>query len=183
MTAGEFGALVASHLKRHGIDVVLSGGMCVTLHSGGLYVSHDLDFVDNGFTPRKQLRRVLAEIGFSESGRVFTHAEASFLIDFPAPPLAVGREPPGEIVTLRFQTGELRALSPTDCVKDRLAAYYYWADQQALEQAALVARHNPVDLAELRRWSEHEGRLAEFDQVACRLGASGRSKTPPTDPL
>ncbi len=177
-------ALVASHLKKHGIDVVLSGGTCVTLHSNGLYVSHDLDFVDNGFTPRRQLKRALAEIGFAEAGRTFKHCEVSFLIDFPAPPLAVGREPPKEIVTLRFSSGELRALSPTDCVKDRLAAYYYWRDRQALEQAVLVAQHNPIDVAEVRRWSEREGKLAEFEHVACRLIAWPAEKQPPrTEPL
>ncbi|WP_298435397.1 hypothetical protein [Geobacter sp.] len=29
MTVGEFGAFVASHLREHGIDVVLTGGACV----------------------------------------------------------------------------------------------------------------------------------------------------------
>ena len=184
LTVGELGALVASHLKKRGIDVVLSGGTCVTLHSNGLYVSHDLDFVDNAFTPRRQLKRALAEIGFAEAGRMFKHCEVPFLIDFPAPPLAVGREPPKEIVTLRFTSGELRALSPTDCVKDRLAAYYHWRDRQALEQAVLVAQHNPIDVGEVRRWSEREGKLAEFEHVACRLTALPAEKQPPrTEPL
>ena len=31
----------------------------------------------------------------------------------------------------------LKLLSPTDCVKDRLAAYYHWNDRQSLEQAIL----------------------------------------------
>ena len=30
-------------------------------------------------------------------------------------------------------------MTPTDSVKDRLAAYYHWNDQQALEQAIMVA--------------------------------------------
>ena len=30
---------------------------------------------------------------------------------------------------------DLGLLSPTDCVKDRLAAFYHWKDQQSLEPA------------------------------------------------
>lgn len=45
MTIGEFGAFVASHLKTCGIDVVLTGGSCVTIYSSNRYMSFDLDFV------------------------------------------------------------------------------------------------------------------------------------------
>jgi hypothetical protein len=39
MTMGELAAFVCSHLQRNGIDVVLSGGGCVAIYSGGRYVS------------------------------------------------------------------------------------------------------------------------------------------------
>jgi len=48
-------------------------------------------------------------------------------------------------------------MSPTDCVKDRLAAFYHWNDRQSLEQAILVSRRQSVDLKEIRRWSLKEG--------------------------
>lgn len=51
----------------------------------------------------------------------------------------------------------LRLLSPTDCVKDRLAAFFHWNDRQSLEQAILVSRRQSVDLKEIRRWSLKEG--------------------------
>lgn len=35
LTLGELAALVCSHLKAHGIDVVLTGGACVTLYGNG----------------------------------------------------------------------------------------------------------------------------------------------------
>lgn len=38
MTIGEFGAFVSSHLRASGIDIVLTGGSCVTLYS-----SNDVD--------------------------------------------------------------------------------------------------------------------------------------------
>lgn len=37
MTIGEFGAFVSDHLKERGIDVVLSGGSCVTIYSSNRY--------------------------------------------------------------------------------------------------------------------------------------------------
>ncbi len=50
----------------------------------------------------------------------------------------------------------LRLLSPTDCVKDRLAAYFHWNDRPSLEQAILVCFAQDVDLREVRRWSLRE---------------------------
>ena len=67
---------------------------------------------------------------------------------------------------LVFSTGRLRLLSPTECVKDRLAAYYRWEDRQCLEQAAMVAAENQIDLDEIERWSASEGMSAEFRKIS-----------------
>ena len=67
---------------------------------------------------------------------------------------------------LVFSTGRLRLLSPTECVKDRLAAYYHWEDRQCLEQAAMVAAENQIDLDEIERWSASEGMSAEFRKIS-----------------
>ena len=172
MSVGELGALVAGHLKKHGIDVVLSGGACVMLYAEGRYVSRGLDFVRMGLTRQAELRAALAELGFVGRGRILKHDKCSYALDFPEPPLAVGKEPPQRIVTLTFSTGPLRILSPTDCVKDRLANYYHHNDAQSLEQAILVAREKDVDLQEVRRWSEQEEMLSRFEKIADRLGNS-----------
>jgi hypothetical protein len=50
-----------------------------------------------------------------------------------------------------------RPNAATDCVKDRLAAFYYWSDRQALEQALLVSLVQPVSIREVGRWSRAEG--------------------------
>ena len=47
MTMAELAAFVCSHLQKNSIDVVLSGGGCVTIYSEGRYTSYDLDFVEN----------------------------------------------------------------------------------------------------------------------------------------
>ena len=59
-----------------------------------------------------------------------------------------------DIAKMEFETGKLFLLSATDCVKDRLAAYYYWDDLQSLEQAVLVAKSKEIDISEIRRWSK-----------------------------
>lgn len=62
MSIGELAALISSHLKRNGIDVVLSGGSCVSIYVANKYVSLDLDFIEFGSVNRKKLIKVLEEI-------------------------------------------------------------------------------------------------------------------------
>jgi len=169
MTIGEFGAFVAGHLRLSGIEVVLSGGSCVTIYTHNRYMSYDLDFIGVQGAAGKRIKASLSELGFHEKDRYFVHPESDYFIEFPPGPLAVGDEPVREIVEREFTTGRLRMLSPTDCVKDRLAGYYYWKDLQCLEQAALVAANNDVDLNEIERWSRHEGMLEKFNGIKGKL--------------
>jgi hypothetical protein len=128
-------ARICEHCRRHGIDVVLSGGACVSIYTRSRYLSYDLDFRNPG-TP--------------------------FLIEFLSPPLSVGEEPVREIREMRRGKSTLRLLSPTDCVKDRLAAFYHWNDRQALDQALFVCRAAEVDVVEVERWSTGEGMKSRF---------------------
>ena len=57
-------------------------------------------------------------------------------------------------------------VTATQCVMDRLAAFYFWKDRQALDQAIAVARAHPIDLDAVRRWSQVEGQDAAFDEFA-----------------
>jgi len=165
MTQGEIGAFVQSHLRRKDIDVVLSGGSTVSIYSSNKYVSQDLDLINVYSAKRRLIREAMQEIGFQEKGRYFKHPESQFIVEFPAGPLAVGTEPVKQIDEIKFSTGILRLISPTDCVKDRLAAYYHWGDRQCLAQAILVARENKVDILEVKRWSTAEGKLEEFNKI------------------
>ena len=169
MTQGELAALIQSRLREKGFDVVLSGGAAVSIYSSNRYVSLDLDLVNPYFAKRRALRETMREIGFYEEGRHFTHPDTEFFVEFPPGPLAVGVEPVKQVNELTLSTGMLRIISPTDCVKDRLACYYHWDDLQCLEQAVLVAQANRIDLAEIERWSEGEGKLDEFIRVRDQL--------------
>ncbi len=162
MNIGELAAFVCSHLKNNGIDVILSGGSCVSIFTSNRYESNDLDFIEISSSPRKKIEQVLEQLEFFEENRYFRHPKNKIYIEFPAGPLAVGSEPVKEIITMAFSTGELFIISPTDCIKDRLAHYCHWKDRQCLEQALMVAEDNKFDLDEVKRFSLNEGHEKEF---------------------
>jgi hypothetical protein len=169
MTQSEIGAFVQSYLREKGITVILSGGALVSIYSSNQYVSKDLDMVNAYSAKRSEIREWLQGIGFMEEGRYFKHKDSPFIIEFPPGPLSVGGEPVKEIVELKLATGILKAISPTDCVKDRLAAYYFWGDKQSLAQAVLVASSKKVDLKEIERWSKAGGEADEFLKIKKQL--------------
>ena len=168
MSIEELAGLVCETLENVSITTTLTGGACVAIWSKGRYVSRDLDFIEEGPVPRRQVKAALAEIGFREKDRYFVHPETEFFVEFPTGPLTVGDERVNKVVTRDTGAGRLRLLSPTDCVKDRLAAFFYWNDRMALEQALLVARAQPIDIADLQLWAKSEGetdKLATFEEA------------------
>lgn len=179
MTQGEFAAFIQSRLRSKGIEVILSGGAAVSIYSNNKYVSKDLDLVNTYGVNRRKIRDVMIETEFYEDGRYFRHPDSQFFVEFPPGPLAIGEEPVQEVVDKKFSTGILKIISPTDCVKDRLAAYYHWGDQQALLQATLVAEQQSIRIDEIRRWSLAEGKLNEFEQIKGRLVKQSREKVNP----
>ena len=169
MTQGELGAFVQSQLRENGIEAILSGGAAVAIYSNNKYVSKDLDLINVYGVNRRKIRDAMTAIGFYEDGRFFRHPDSHFFVEFPPGPLAIGEEPVKQIVEKKLSTGILKVISPTDCVKDRLAAYYHWGDQQSLLQAILVAQRNKINVDEIRRWSLAEGKLQEFEKIKNKL--------------
>jgi hypothetical protein len=169
MSQGELAAYVQSRLQIAGIEVVLSGGSAVSFYSSNKYVSKDLDLINTRFVKRKEIKAVMEEMGFKEKGRYFVNPETQFFVEFPDGPLAVGEEPVKRIDNYNLSTGVLRIISATDCVKDRLCAFYFWNDQQGLAQAVLVSKSQKVDLKEVKRWSEVEGKLKEYGVFQSKL--------------
>jgi hypothetical protein len=169
MSRTELAAYVSTHLKKHDIEVTLTGGSCVSIYSKDKYVSGDLDFIETFRARRKLLINCLKEIGFSEENRSFIHPDTDLFIEFPPGPLAVGDEPITDIITIQTEVGDLRIISPTESVKDRLAAYYFWNDLQCLEQALLVAQYKDIDIDEVKRWSLKEGEAEKFQIFKNRL--------------
>jgi hypothetical protein len=146
MSQVELAAFVQSQLLKVGINVVLSGGSAVSFYSSDKYVSKDLDLINVNFAERSKIKSAMENISFQEKGRYFINPETDLLVEFPDGPLSVGEEPVKEVSEFELATGTLQVISATDCVKDRLCAYYFWNDQQGLTQAVLVAESWSVDL-------------------------------------
>lgn len=159
----DLASIICDACGRNGIEIVLSGGACVSIYTKNKYESLDLDFVLLSPVSRKMIKPVLEALGFSEDGRHFRHPATPYIVEFLSPPLSVGAEPVREVREIRRGSRVLKLLSPTDCVKDRLAAFFHWNDRPSLDQAVLVCGDNEVDLREVRRWSLREGMKEKFE--------------------
>jgi hypothetical protein len=169
LTREELAGLVAQHLADVGIDVVLTGGSCVSIYSNERYVSKDLDFIDISLRSNREIGRALQAIGFrnqTNNSRYFVHPDTDLSIEFPSAPLTLGDElvPEEAIANRETSQGTLRLLSPTDCVKDRLANFYYFKDRQCYEQALMVAKAQPINLKALKKWHANENQADGFER-------------------
>ena len=168
LTVGELAAIVSTALRASGITAVLCGGSVVSIYTENEYQSADLDFVTSAGHDR--LTAAMNTIGFRRAeGRYYDHPECDFLVEFPSAPVALGNELVENWSKLSTSVGEIEILSPIQCIKDRLAAFYHWNDRQCLDQALMVARRHRVDMKELERWSLGEGkpdRFLEFRNAA-----------------
>ncbi len=169
MSMEELAAYVCSQLEAAGIETVLSGRSCVQIYSEGKYTSDDIDLIDRFNGGHTRIKQVMFDMGFKEHNRYFVHEDTEYFIEFPRGPLGVGDAPVHDIATLEEETGILKLLTPTDCIKDRLAAYYHWDDPQSLEQAVWVAQQNPFDMDAVKTWSEQEGMMEKFTVFYRRL--------------
>jgi hypothetical protein len=163
MTQAELAAYVQSHLETKGITVILSGGAAVAIYTVNKYVSADIDLVNVYNVERNKIVAAMKDIGFSEKHRYFIHPGTVHIVEFPPGPLSVGDEPVKNVNNIKFSTGILKVISATDCVKDRLAAYYFWKDQQSLTQAILVAKQSRIKITEIKTWSQTTGNMKEFE--------------------
>ena len=172
MSQAELAAYVQDHLQRSGIRVVLSGGSAVSFYSSNQYMSKDLDLINANFAKRKEIKVVMTALGFQEKGRYFINPEAKYYVEFPEGPLSVGDEPVKQIDEFKLSTGTLQIISATDCVKDRLCAFYFWNDSQGLTQAVLVAQSQKVDLDEISRWSKAQDNEKRYEIFQNKLRGS-----------
>lgn len=112
---------------------------------------------------------VIRSLGFESKGRVYAKPGVYYTLDFPPGPLAVGAEVLTRWDSLKEGDRVLHILRPTDCVKDRLAAYIHWRDESSLDQALAVARRQTVSLDEIGKWCSGEGGERHYAQFLARL--------------
>lgn len=156
----QLATLVCEALLKNGISAVLTGGAVVSIYSHNEYESRDLDFITSGSL--REVEVVLNEIGFKRKNRIFVHPLTEFYVEFPPGPLAIGDVLIKKWDTKISKAGRLQILSPTHAVMDRLAAYFYWNDRQSLDQAVLVAKHQPIRIKEIEKWASNEGQTDKF---------------------
>ncbi len=176
-TEEELWHFVAWHLEGAGIPTVLVGGAVVAIYSEGLYRSGDLDMVLDRHR-RSHVTEALKEIGFvPDKSRYFKHPECKHLyVEFPPGPVELGEEYPVFPAEIQVEGRILRLLSPTDCVKDRLAAYIHWKLRDNFRQALLVAKRQKdwIDFENLAAWCDREGGAEAYEELLKEL-----SKTEP----
>lgn len=163
-TLREVAIMVGDVLRRHGIRAVLTGGACATIHSQGWYTSSDVDFILEGQVQRARLDRAMATLGFLRKGDRYVHSRSDYWVEFPRGPLAVGGDHDVRAVVLRTRSGTTLALSATDSCRDRLAAFYHWADRQSLRTAVEIAARKRVNFRAMEAWSLREGHSEDFSE-------------------
>ena len=153
--------VISEFLKTKGVDIILVGGACVSIYSKNAYISGDLDLIT--YHEGKKIKKYLSEIGFEfTASKYFVHKNTEFIVEFVNPPISIGNEPVHEFHIHKTHLGEIKLLTATDTVKDRLSAYYHWNDEQSLAQALLVVKEVDVNIEDISLWSEREGMTNKF---------------------
>lgn len=171
----EVAVAVSEALERAGIIAPLSGGAATAIYTNNRYLTKDLDFVTSARA--KPLTAVLEPLGFTASSdrRHFTHEPSGWLVEFPPGPLAFGETvlENVDIPVLDTEYGQVRVITPTQSLMDRLSAYFHWNRQRPLRDQArvLVQTLDPVgriDWEALYQWAERENISREEVDEVCR---------------
>lgn len=162
-TLDELAFIVCTAFHRAGECIILSGGGAATVYAPDAYQSRDLDFVLDFQKSFPGLSATpLWDLGFTQSGGSYTHPATPFLVEFMTEPPMVGQEDITAWDTMKRDDLVLHILSPTDCVRDRLAAFLWWNDFSALEQALAVTVRQEVDHKVVEEWCHREGKPDKY---------------------
>lgn len=163
MSRVDFAAVVVQQLEKHGVSCVLVGGACVSIYTNERHASRDLDFISP--YSHELISKALTEIGFQPEGKLFTHPNSELYVEFPSGPVAIGDQipvkPEGK---LKVKDTVINMYSPTQCVMDRLAAWFHWNDRRSLIHALWVCEKHPVSLSKIKRWAKTEGEPEKLEQ-------------------
>lgn len=159
----EIASFISQELSNIGIKTTLSGGFAVETYTNKRYVSEDIDLVDQSVYRHADIDKKMKELGFVKLGKIYKHKDMKYTIEFPSSPLAVGDEIINDVEEIKTEYGNLRIITPTDCVKDRLAIFFHWEDKRGLEQAILVAIENDVNFENIKEWATNEGEIKKFN--------------------
>jgi hypothetical protein len=169
VTEEELWKFVGKHLANNGFDAVLVGGAVVSIYTDGAYESGDLDFIIQNLSKEK-LPDVMKEIGFIKKGKNYIHSECKHLfVEFPSGPLGIGEDYNIKEDEQEFEGTIIKILSPTDCIKDRLASYIHWNAEECLDQAVLVGKTHKFNTSQVKKWCEGEKAPEAFKEFQKQL--------------
>lgn len=160
-TLKDLAFIVSSQLEKFGLSAILVGGAVVSIYTENEYQSYDLDFCSLDST--EKITEALVEIGFKKKGKHYTHSKSDFFVEFPGAAVVLGNEHQKEYAKMEKDGKILRLLSPTQSIKDRLAAYYHWKDRQSLDQALMISKNQKFSMAAVKKWSIAEGEIEKFE--------------------
>ncbi len=143
---------------------MLTGGSAATYYAPNALQSRDCDFIITlgGGEPS---RRALADLGFIESGGIYSHPRSLFTLEFPPGPLSIGADRINTYETIKREGERLYIISRTDCVRDRLSGFYFWDDRSSLASAIAVATTGPVDWDAIDAWSARETTSTKIEDL------------------
>lgn len=159
---------VCTALDRVGVRALLVGGSAATFYTGD-YQSKDADFVVTMAPLGVDVQAAVADLGLRLVGQHYEHLDSEYTIDFLGGPPGIGEDVVTTWNTVRRDDLVLHVYSRTDSVRDRLSAFYHWADVSSLRVALLVAASGSIDLAAIADWSEREGETTKFHEFADAL--------------
>lgn len=175
MNRQEFAAAIVKCLEKDGISCVLVGGACVSIYTDERHHSKDLDFISPYSVAA--ITASLTKVGFKKSGRYYTHKDSDFYVEFPSGPPAIGNEVPVEPEgRIKVKDTTIHLYSPTQCVMDRLAAWFHWRDRQSLLQAIWVSEKHPISIQRVKKWALSEGEPQRFQEFLDLFEASNSQK-------
>ncbi|MBX2986614.1 MAG: nucleotidyl transferase AbiEii/AbiGii toxin family protein [Bdellovibrionaceae bacterium] len=175
MSRKQFAAVAVRQLEKHGISCVLVGGACVSIYTNERHASKDLDFISP--YSHEQIAKALSEIGFEKQGRYFKHPSSKLYLEFPNGPIGIGNKVPVKPEHhLKVGNTIIQMLSPTQCVMDRLAAWFHWNDRRSLIHALWVCERHPINMAKIKRWAINENNPEKFAQFLDELKKLKQSK-------
>ncbi len=182
LTLSELAATVASHLKRHGIEVVVVGGSAITAHVPDVYTSMDIDFAVTTGLDRRKIAKALRELSFHEQGRVYASRATVYVLDFVADIPHIDQHAITDYVDMRTAAGAFRVYRLEDAIADRVAAFIHWSDSESLDVAertvAATSERTSWDLVEAALSNIellNEDAIARMELVQARLRAAMES--------
>jgi hypothetical protein len=143
---------ICTAMAHNGIIAVLTGDGLATIYAPDANESQALHFTLPLGTPSP-----CAETLRAITDGVYRSPDHEFTVEFLEGPITVGEEVIQAWSTWHREDQILYLLTPTDCVRDRLAAAIREDDLDPAQQAAEVAKRHPVDMDLIQKWCEREG--------------------------